>query len=454
VSGTLVDSTSGAAIANGKVLLRGTQLEGTTDGRGRFTISGVLPGEYTVDVRTPSLDSANAVHQSSVVVTDASTSVQIRAPTAAQIQASLCGARQLMEPGIIVGSVAMRGDSTPPKNVTVVAQWTDVAVRGSATSVGVDKQLRTLETRSGSDGSFRLCGVPVNSALTIRATAESTDAAGEMGDVKIPNDKRFARVELVLDRGGAGSVFQGVVVSDSTNQPIAGAEVALPELGKSATTNERGAFRVDGIPAGTHQIMVRRIGFGAADTKLTFRGREIVDRRVVLGRVVSLEPVKVTSTAFERRMMEFEENRRLGLGHFFTRVELEKVEGRRMSEVLAQSPGLGIIRGRGSQGWVMSRRSIPPCPDPLDAACMRQSGIYMPERFEQTQGILPSCYAQVYIDDVLMNPTSPTEPFDINTLAPERIEAVEWYAGPSQTPLKYSRRDAKCGVLAIWMRRS
>jgi hypothetical protein len=317
----------------------------------------------------------------------------------------------------------------------------------------VDKLKRAIETRVAPDGSFRLCGVPVNSALAILAVSDST-ARGEISDVRIPDDKRFARVDLVLERGAAGAVFQGVVVTDSTERPIAAAEVSIPEIGKTATTNEKGAFRVDGIPSGTHKIVIRRIGFGPAETTLSFSANQIVERRVVLGRVVTLEPVRVTETAFERKMAEFEENRRIGLGHFYTRAELAKVEGRRMSEVLAQSPGLGIIRGRGSQGWVMSRRAIPPCPDPSDIVCMRQSGIYFPERFEQAQGILPSCYAQVYIDDVLMNPTNPTEPFDINTLAPERIEAVEWYAGPSQTPLKYSRREAKCGVLAIWMRRS
>jgi hypothetical protein len=63
------------------------------------------------------------------------------------------------------------------------------------------------------------------------------------------------------------------------------------------------------------------------------------------------------------------------------------------------------------------------------------------------------CYAQVYLDDVLMNPTRPTEPFDVNTIKLEQLEAVEFYAGPSQTPAKYSRLDSRCGVLVLWTRR-
>ena len=454
VKGTVVDSTTGAAIAQATVSLRGTHLDGVTDANGRFTISGVLPGEYTVDLRTPSLDSANAVHQATLVVTDGVAPAQLRAPTAAQVQSTLCGSRKLAAPGILVGSVSMRGDSTVPKNATVVAQWNDLALHDARVGVEVEKQTRRVETRVGSDGTFRLCGVPVNSAIIIRATADSA-ASGEATNVRIPDDKRFVRVDLVLERGAnAGAVFQGFVISDSTEVPITGAEVALPDVAKVVTTNDRGGFRIDGIPAGTHRIVIRRMGFGPAETQLEFRDGETVERRVVLGRAVSLEPVVVTSKAFERKMAEFEENRRLGLGHFYTRAELAKVEGRRMSEVLGQTPGLGIVFGRGSQGWVMGRRAIPPCPDPSDARCMREKGIYFPEGFEVLQGMKPSCYAMVYLDDMLMNPGRPTEPFDVNTIAPERIEAVEWYAGPSQTPLKYAKLNSACGVLVIWTRRS
>jgi hypothetical protein len=66
-----------------------------------------------------------------------------------------------------------------------------------------------------------------------------------------------------------------------------------------------------------------------------------------------------------------------------------------------------------------------------------------------------ACYALVYVDDVLMNGTTePTEPFDISSIAPEQVEAVEFYSGPAQTPLKYSRMGSNCGVLVIWRRRS
>ena len=49
------------------------------------------PGQYTVEVRTPSLDSVVAVHQSALTVLDADARVELRVPSAAQVAATLCG---------------------------------------------------------------------------------------------------------------------------------------------------------------------------------------------------------------------------------------------------------------------------------------------------------------------------------------------------------------------------
>jgi hypothetical protein len=43
---------------------------------------------------------------------------------------------------------------------------------------------------------------------------------------------------------------------------------------------------------------------------------------------------------------------------------------------------------------------------------------------------------------------------DINSFSPAEIEAIEFYTGPAQTPVKYSRLDSHCGVLVIHTRRT
>jgi hypothetical protein len=245
------------------------------------------------------------------------------------------------------------------------------------------------------------------------------------------------------------ATFIGAVVFDSTFRPIAGAEVSLPDLGKSVLAGADGRFRVTRIPPGEHRVVVRQIGYGAADVRVTFAAGETLDRQVVLGRAVGLSTVKVTAT--QPVIPSFEEHRRIGLGHFLTRAELAKLEGRRLNSVIEQFPGAHVVSGRGGGGWVRSRRISSGMP-------------VFPERADSAAGAPPaSCYSQVYLDKVLVfagrkyseDGRQKWEPlFNLNSIAPEQIEAIEFYAGPSETPLEYSRTDSQCGVLVIWTRRS
>lgn len=455
LAGTLIDSLSGSPIASASVAISGTDLYAMSDARGRFTITGILPGQYTLEVHTQSLDSMNASHRVPVTFADTTEPLSIRVPNGRQLAASLCGeaAASAGANGIIVGSVRLRGDAesaSPLSGARVVAEWI-VDPRDST-------KVRRTEVRSAAGGGFRVCGVPVNTPLTLSATADGAETS-EPSVVRIPSTARLARVELALDRveqlASRGATFRGVVVSDSTHEPLVGAEVAVADLGKSVVTDAHGAFTLGGIPAGEHQIVVRRIGYGAADTKLAFDGHTTVERRVLLGRAVTLETVTISEKATERAMASFEENRRLGLGHFVTRADLEKYSGMKLASVLQQIPQLDMRHGREEQAWVSSRHVRPPACPPSSAQCYRNNGFYVPDPPEVAEGMPVACYALVYINDVLMNgATEPTEPFDISEIAPDQVEGVEFYAGPAQTPLKYSRMGSNCGVLVIWRRRS
>jgi hypothetical protein len=255
------------------------------------------------------------------------------------------------------------------------------------------------------------------------------------------------------------AVFSGVVVSDSTHTPIAGAEISLPDLAKSTFADAHGTFRIENIPPGDYQIRVRAIGYGAADTHLTFKGNETVERRVVLGRAVTLEAVNVE--AKRPLLPSFEENRKLGLGHFLTRADLAARENMSLVSFLESMNGLRIVHGNDGRAWATGTHAgsaigIPPdLPDSLWGA--RTS----------------SCWSQVYLNDQLVfggkiieetsvrTSTSPPhrwphwEPlFDISTFSAAQVEGIEYYASAAETPLRYQRNDPRCGVLVIWTRKS
>ena len=220
LTGTIRDSVSRAPIEGARLSIIGTDLSTTTDARGRFTLSRILPGVYDAEIQTPSLDSVGATHRASFEFVDPNSHPEWRVPNARQLLATICGSA-LRDPtrGVLIGRASGLG-SLPIRDLSIVAEWPD--------SQNVVRQARV---QGGIDGSFRMCGVPTNTTLKLRAAAEDAETATET-TVRLQGGARMARAELMLvpltTLASRGSVFTGIVVADSTQMPIPLAEVALP----------------------------------------------------------------------------------------------------------------------------------------------------------------------------------------------------------------------------------
>ena len=64
-----------------------------------------------------------------------------------------------------------------------------------------------------------------------------------------------------------------------------------------------------------------------------------------------------------------------------------------------------------------------------------------------------SCLATVYLDHMLMYGRPGDPSFDVNTIPPEQIEAIEYYASVAVTPMEYSTLNSQRGVIVIRTRR-
>jgi len=403
LAGVVVDSVSGAAVGGARLALAGTNVNAVADAFGRFMLRNVLPGEYTLEVRTASLDSVPAVSQSTMAVTDAVDDLRIRVPTGPQIAISLYGAEQIGTPGIVIGTVGVRGDSIARAGVRVAAEWAQPYMRIAGGAVERGTRPRWIEARSGARGRYRLCGVPVNIAVMLRA---ESDSAGVTEALTIPPGGRLARTNLVLEPVvQRGATFTGVVVADVSLLPIMDAVVSMPDFFRSVKSNEQGAFRFTAVPAGTHRVLAQRKGLGSMEAQIAFSAGETAERRVVLS------PGQSDDEGVVERVLipSFEENRRAGIGVFMTRTELDRQRGRLLSEVLSWVKGFSSSRG--------------------------------------------GCNTRVYMDNALMTRGNPTPPFDLNTIATGQVEALEYYRSSSETPMKYRSLDASCGVLVVWTRR-
>jgi len=250
---------------------------------------------------------------------------------------------------------------------------------------------------------------------------------------------RFERAELVLDPGAVKvAVFAGIVLTDSTKQPIVNVEVTLPDLNLTTTTNDRGEFRLRNIPPGNHRVIARRLGFGPADARLDFLPYQTVERQIFLGKVETLGVVNIVTT--DARLREFEESRKMGFGQYLDRSQMALKEGQSFGSVLREFRGLQMVRGMGSNAWLATSRPT-------------RTNRVAPDEWSLKRGAVAACYSDVFIDGQQVYHGRDGEIlFDPNSIHPDQIETLEYYASRMQTPSRWmTGRD--CGTLVITTRR-
>jgi hypothetical protein len=247
----------------------------------------------------------------------------------------------------------------------------------------------------------------------------------------MPNAYFLAVVPLLIiarQAAAQGSVLTGRVLTDS-GRVLVGAEVVLNGPQNLQRTDEKGEFRFTRVPAGRQVVGVRMPGFAPRVDTIEVADAGEMRRDFKLTRIeTTLPEVPVTATLLDRKLYEFHERRKLGIGRFLDSAEFANTRGTRTSDRLTKLPGVVILRGRFSEGYVANSRT-------------RQRG----------SGGQPSCRALVWIDNVNVGMS-----FNVNELDPSVIAAVEWYAGEASIPARFAvpQKGAEryCGVLVIWLR--
>jgi protocatechuate 3,4-dioxygenase beta subunit len=438
--GTVVDSLSGDPVRRAIVSLAGTIQVDTTDSDGRFTIAGVLPGRYSLNVTTPSLDSLNAVDQRSIVFADSSMRLTVRVPNASMIAGTVCGrdnTASRLGAGILLGTV-VRPDSSPVANASVAAQWNEILI----TNGGASNRIREAQTRTDARGVFRICGLALGTTFTVSARTDS----GETSPVRVDlqRDQRFVRADLVLAfMKSKTSVFTGVVV-DSTGAPITGAEVLIADAGLSALTGADGKFRIADVKAGEHAVTARKVGYGPLDAKVEFAAGQSTDLRLVLTRITLLDTVRTEGNGLWREaplLREFEENRKIGLGKFYTRADLEKARGQSMVSFF-EAPGFMAVTLNGGK-WIKSSRTRT-----INPHCYELEDAVPPIT---PVGVNCGCFPLVFLDFQRLGTVNRVP--NIDRYRQDGLEAIEFYRSGAETPQRYALLNSECGVIVLHSRR-
>ena len=268
--------------------------------------------------------------------------------------------------------------------------------------------------------------------------------------------------------------LRGLVVDSSTGAPMRQATVAIGGTNQTASTDDAGRFVIHGVIPGRYALTI---------TSRTADSVAVVDEQnVFIIDTVALLTLKVPTTRLAARHAEpvpardsvmnraavkpdslindFERNRRNGTGRFLTREEIERRRPGSTGSLLQAMPGLRVA----SQGGDYAFNPSETCStrDDVDQGKAGWMGgkaggcskFYVPPREDQIRGVRALCYTRVYIDQVLMNPGTPTPPYDLRQISPGEIEAVEYYASAAEMPVQYRGLSSSCGLVIFHTRRS
>lgn len=94
-------------------------------------------------------------------------------------------------------------------------------------------------------------------------------------------------------RGQASSALYGTV-RDENNEPIPFAVVSIPEISLHAVADDGGVYRLEPIPAGTHVLVLKSVGFNTLSLTLELSASERMHRDIILSEsVAQLDAVTV-----------------------------------------------------------------------------------------------------------------------------------------------------------------
>ena len=215
--------------------------------------------------------------------------------------------------------------------------------------------------------------------------------------------------------------IRGRVVDRSSNAGIAGVELVFLGDNRAVRSDSVGRYLFAALPPGSVQLLVRAPAFPATQVIVVLLAGQDIERTIVLDSTAAsaggqpLPTVVVTESEIDRRLVDFHRRRRLGRGHYLTRVEIERSGANSLLDAVRALRGVTTQCGGGGGCFVRMVRA------PMQ------------------------CSPDYVVDRRIDNNFGPTTPI-------RDIEALEVYTGPSDVPGEFAGQSAGCGVIVVWTR--
>jgi hypothetical protein len=242
----------------------------------------------------------------------------------------------------------------------------------------------------------------------------------------------------------AGQSIRGRVLETGSTRIIPASRIQLLDFSNEViaetTTDDSARFAFDVPRAGEYRLRVERLGYATAAVgpiRAGSTGITVVTLRLGVD-AVPLDALTIeaeTITPWLDRM-GFYDRRKLGLGHFIERDAIAKRAPRRLTDLFRGIPGVRVV-------------TVPHISD-LE---LRAGGA---ESLGMRGGANSRCRPPIFLDGLLVSHSKVqlSERYDLDSILPTDIEAVEVYSGASQVPAQYGGAHSMCGVVLLWTRKS
>jgi hypothetical protein len=408
VAGVVVDSLRGVGLAGAVVRIAGSKREVRTNVRGEFVLDSLTPGEMVVEVRHPLLDTLGQSIDSRPFVLVVGQRGNYSAHT---MSIDDLRDRSCQRSGANFGRAVLLGILRDADADTALAGGTASLVYTDRFSGATAERLRT--SRVGADGRFAICGLPNALSGTVQVSRGGQMTAEVHVETK---GALFSTVGLTIATSTRRNAVLTGRVTQSSGLPVAGAQVVVAGTPNLARTDSLGRYRLEGLPSGTVEVVVRRIGFGSATQAALLKQSEPRQLDFTISEARVLATVKVVGKLDNGLdKVGFNERKLHGFGHFQPPEEIERRHPFVITDLLQVVPGLRISSGNGGRTIESSR---------------------------------PGGCVNFFVDDARFDSM---EPGDIDMqFSIDNVGAVETYSSDLETPARFQVPGRACATVVMW----
>jgi hypothetical protein len=420
-------------VAKGDVA-HGKSFTATSDSSGFFRVTDVPAGDYLITFFHDRLEALGLQGPLRIVqITSGRNDVELGIPGTRRIIAIHCGPRPRGDSsGVILGSLLKADMPDPVPNATVTAQWFELSIG----TRGMTRSTPTVRATTDANGRFAFCGLPPDASFTVWASAGRASTGSV--SIEVP-PYAVATTSLTIDMAdtlprtdstGAptrrGTARVSGIVRLPSGAPLAGARVGLRGTMAETVSDERGAYNLVDLPAGTQTLEARAIGYIPISRTITLSSKRPITFDVKFDAAAQiLQAVEVTGKqVYDKATEEFNKAKQRGFGYFLGREEIERRNAFQATDLLRTAPGVTVYQGAG--------------PGAASTISIRGGG-----------GFSGACQPGVVIDG--MQFTGGGGDLDM-LVRPEDIAGMAVYRGSSETPVEY-QSISSCGVIQVWTRR-